>query len=707
MGGGNTPGGVSPHPQGARLALRLVRQGDGLHYPVGQPLFGDSLPFLLPSVADKSCSELLTLRVRVTYMRNALTGHSNAKAGSASSEGSACRFTTWSRKGVVGNLGHVSRPGSQDNMRVDRPEHKAFFAYRKRLEVPDPFDGSERGQERCLKRQELQLDWVQRLKGAPLKSSQDDREVPRGHKGRSWRDSSSWPPSGTSRWDHASQGPAVHCIVVSRNSGYIHFQGGGWQPTLQPFLQERNYYSNRASSGVFSARRTPSREQTPFQCVGLPCWRSPSLNDGLYHRRWKTTQVCRVPSRSHIWRFHRSGRGCHMVPSPWERRSFLRGMRQGGAVAREISSGNQVRVGQWGATSRTCSLSSLSLHSVTGSLGETHTCVRPEASCVPVRLCRGGPRSGRSTAGSGRTRGRQTGSTWASPNRLQISRIVSGWSRHSPGNVSCRESASAARLSCPGMWTARSDLNCVWLQRRRWRASCDMRCDRIPPSRLIYETAAVLSVRTSTCLPNSSGRNCRKAKCTAHSSRQLMCQSSRGPVQSPEAACPLHVAPQSVWQQYAGTLVLGAPRPVERQGLSRGWGSGNTAGRYLLAVYRGAMPTSGPGSVASAEVVSYEAIRAAWLQLWMPYAPGASETVSVVPHSCPLKELRQFSTAWARSSREACRHTHRVELHTEKRDSLHRGELALFPVDPKPQPGWGAGAPSPCDRPTALWIGLE
>ncbi len=26
------------------------------------------------------------------------------------------------------------------------------------LEVPDPFDGSERGQERCLKRQELQLD---------------------------------------------------------------------------------------------------------------------------------------------------------------------------------------------------------------------------------------------------------------------------------------------------------------------------------------------------------------------------------------------------------------------------------------------------------------------------------------------------------------------------------------------------------------------
>ncbi len=46
-----------------------------------------------------------------------------------------------------------------------------------------------------------------------------------------------------------------------------------------------------------------------------------------------------------------------------------------------------------------------------GSLGETHICVSPETSCVPVRLCRGGPRSGKSTAGSGRTRGKQTGLT--------------------------------------------------------------------------------------------------------------------------------------------------------------------------------------------------------------------------------------------------------------------------------------------------------
>ncbi len=152
-----------------------------------------------------------------------------------------------------------------------------------------------------------------------------------------------------------------------------------------------------------------------------------------------------------------------------------------------------------------------------------------------------------------------------------------------------------------------------------------MRCDRIPPSRLMYETAAVFSVRTSTCLPNSSGRNCRKAKCTAHSSRQLMCQSSRGPVQSPEAACLLHVAPQPLLEASVVTTVCrdtcsrgAAARRKARsvQGLRERrhcWviPTRSVPRRHPLAVYRGAMPTSGPGSVASAEVVSYEAIRAA------------------------------------------------------------------------------------------------
>ncbi len=91
MGGGNTLSGVSPHSQGARLALKLVRQGDGLHYPVGQPLFGDSLPFLLTSVADK---ELLRASEALGAIHAYVQcSYSNAKAECASSEGSACRFT--------------------------------------------------------------------------------------------------------------------------------------------------------------------------------------------------------------------------------------------------------------------------------------------------------------------------------------------------------------------------------------------------------------------------------------------------------------------------------------------------------------------------------------------------------------------------------------------------------------------------------------
>ncbi len=84
-------------------------------------------------------------------MRNALTGHSNAKTGSASLQGQCLQVHHLIAEGRGGILGHVSRLGSQENVRVDRPEHKALFAYRKCLEVPDPFDGSERGQERCLK----------------------------------------------------------------------------------------------------------------------------------------------------------------------------------------------------------------------------------------------------------------------------------------------------------------------------------------------------------------------------------------------------------------------------------------------------------------------------------------------------------------------------------------------------------------------------
>ncbi len=111
MGGGNTPSGLSPHPQGARLALRLVRQGDGLHYPVGQPLFGDSLPFLLTSVADK---ELL----RASEAMGAVHVYAQCSYGTQQSEGWICLLRGQCLQvlhliveGRGGNLGHVSRRG--------------------------------------------------------------------------------------------------------------------------------------------------------------------------------------------------------------------------------------------------------------------------------------------------------------------------------------------------------------------------------------------------------------------------------------------------------------------------------------------------------------------------------------------------------------------------------------------------------------------
>ncbi len=80
----------------------------------------------------------------------------------------------------------------------------------------------------------------------------------------------------------------------------------------------------------------------------------------------------------------------------------------------------------------------------------------------------------------------------------------------------------------------------------RWRASCDMRRERRPPWWLMYATVAVLSERTSTCFSCSSILKRRRASHTAINSRQLICHCSWGPVQSPTAACQLHMAPQPV-----------------------------------------------------------------------------------------------------------------------------------------------------------------
>ncbi len=83
----------------------------------------------------------LRLPLGMTWHQGPSQGPS-ATASTSATGGQAARMasmaTTRGAEGRGGNLGHVSRPGSQDNVRVVRPKHKALFAHRKCLEVPDP-----------------------------------------------------------------------------------------------------------------------------------------------------------------------------------------------------------------------------------------------------------------------------------------------------------------------------------------------------------------------------------------------------------------------------------------------------------------------------------------------------------------------------------------------------------------------------------------
>ncbi len=188
-----------------------------------------------------------------------------------------------------------------------------------------------------------------------------------------------------------------------------------------------------------------------------------------------------------------------------------------------------------------------------------------------------------------------------------------------------------------------------------------------------------------------------------------MCQSSRGPVQSPEAACPLHVAPQPVLEASVVTTVCrdtcSRGTPARRKARSV---QGLRERRHCWEIPTRSVPAApcpprDPGSVASAEVVSYEAIRAAWLQLRMPYAPGASETVSVVPHSCLWRNSGSSALLGDVPPWGVPSYSLSLTPYREKRFSA-QGRACSFPS--WPEAPTGAGAPSPCDHPTALWIGL-
>ncbi len=190
-----------------------------------------------------------------------------------------------------------------------------------------------------------------------------------------------------------------------------------------------------------------------------------------------------------------------------------------------------------------------------GSLGETHFAKAPGPAVHQCICTECSPGQGvEQLAVRGFWRGEQIYLSFAELSPNQLDHL--GCSRHSPGSAA-RESSLATQLSTPGTWMARSDLRCFWLQ-RRWRASCDMRRERRPPLQLMFAMVAVLSVRTSTCLPCNGPFRRLRTRGTASNSRQLMCQCSWGPVHTPDTACPLYVVPHlrtQPWSQCWSSLM--------------------------------------------------------------------------------------------------------------------------------------------------------
>ncbi len=137
-------------------------------------------------------------------------------------------------------------------------------------------------------------------------------------------------------------------------------------------------------------------------------------------------------------------------------------------------------LGQYGATNRTCSSSSLILHSVCASrlTGGNAYLRRPWGQLCASASVPSMPQIGSRTTGNGRFLEMQTGLPESL--RTNCNQLDCLGSLHSPGSAA-RDSSLAAWLNTLGMWMAGSDLRCSWLQRRRWWASCGMRreCNRI------------------------------------------------------------------------------------------------------------------------------------------------------------------------------------------------------------------------------------
>ncbi len=150
---------------------------------------------------------------------------------------------------------------------------------------------------------------------------------------------------------------------------------------------------------------------------------------------------------------------------------------------------------------------------------------------------------------------------------------------HSPGLSFCRDRKSATRFSIPRTWTALKERNLSWDQRRRRHASLSRVRDCEPPWWFMWDITAILSALIMIWCPPRTGRKYIKARKTALSSRQFMCQERNSPVHSPLAGLPSKTAPQPVidasvviiWRRWIAPILTPLRKKAGSRHCKRGW----------------------------------------------------------------------------------------------------------------------------------------
>ncbi len=207
-------------------------------------------------------------------------------AGSASSWGSACKFTTWSLKGMVGTLGTYPGRGLRTTWESAGPNSRHESSTENACRSPTLLTVANAERSTVFRDRNLSSTDCRGSNGAPLKA---DRTEGRSQEGTRWgRGGFSLlaPLRNLMTRSSFHQRLTVYYIVMCGNSGDIHFEGGGRQPSLQPILQKRKHDCDRASTGVLPAGRTPIDEQVPLQPVSLSRRQNPGRSDSVYYR-WR------------------------------------------------------------------------------------------------------------------------------------------------------------------------------------------------------------------------------------------------------------------------------------------------------------------------------------------------------------------------------------------------------------------------------------